>query len=52
MMLRHIDERAAANRIDAALEKVLWRGECVTRDLGGNATTKKFVAEIIRELER
>ncbi|MGZ9174792.1 MAG: isocitrate/isopropylmalate dehydrogenase family protein, partial [Candidatus Binatia bacterium] len=27
MMLHHIGERAAANRIDAALEKVLWRGD-------------------------
>ena len=52
MMLRHIGERAAANRIYAALEKVLWRGDCVTRDLGGTATTKKFAETIIREIER
>jgi isocitrate dehydrogenase (NAD+) len=52
MMLRHIDERAAANRIDAALEKVLWRGDCLTRDLGGTATTKQFTDAIIREIER
>ena len=52
MMLRHINERAAANRIGAALEKVLGRGDCVTRDLGGTATTKKFAEAIIREIER
>ena len=52
MMLRHVDERAAANRIDAALEKVLWRGDCLTRDLGGMATTKRFSEALIREIER
>jgi isocitrate dehydrogenase (NAD+) len=52
MMLRHIGERAAANRIDAALEKVLWHGDCVTRDLGGTATTKRFAEAIIKEIER
>jgi len=52
MMLRHIDERASANRIDAALEKVLWRGDCLTRDLGGTASTKQFTEAIIREIER
>jgi isocitrate dehydrogenase (NAD+) len=52
MMLRHISERAAANRIFVALERVLTRGEALTRDLGGNATTKKFGEAIIREIER
>lgn len=52
MMLRHISERGAANRIYAALEKVLWRGDCVTRDLGGTAGTKKFTEAIIKEIER
>lgn len=52
MMLRHIGERAAANRIYAALETVLRRGDCVTRDLGGTATTKKFAEAIIKEIER
>ena len=52
MMLRHISERAAANRIFLALERVLRRGETLTRDLGGNATTKQFGAAIIRDIER
>jgi isocitrate dehydrogenase (NAD+) len=52
MMLRHISEKAAANRIAAALERVLARGEVMTRDLGGHATTKKFAEAIIREMER
>ncbi len=52
MMLRHIGERAAADRIYAALEKVLWRGDCVTPDLGGTAKTKSFAEAIIKEIER
>jgi isocitrate dehydrogenase (NAD+) len=50
MLLRHIGEHAAAKRIDAALEKVLARGDPVTRDLGGKATTKQFTAAIVREV--
>ena len=52
MLLRHISEKAAANRISLALERVLMRGEVMTRDLGGNASTTKFADAIIREIER
>ena len=52
LMLRHLSEKAAANRISRALERVLMRGEVMTRDLGGHATTKKFAEAIIREIER
>ena len=52
MMLRHLNERDAASRIETALEKVLARRDRVTRDLGGTATTKQFAEAIIREIER
>jgi isocitrate dehydrogenase (NAD+) len=52
MMLRHLSEKAAANRIALALERVLMRGEILTADLGGTASTKKFGEAIIREIER
>ncbi|MGH7853860.1 MAG: isocitrate/isopropylmalate family dehydrogenase, partial [Candidatus Binatia bacterium] len=52
MMLRHISEKAAANRIALALDRVLIRGDGLTRDLGGTASTKKFAEAIIREIER
>jgi isocitrate dehydrogenase (NAD+) len=52
MMLRHIGEGAAARRIYAALETVLRRGDCITRDLGGTATTNKFAGAIIKQIER
>src|SRR5205807_668710 len=42
MMLNRISEQTAAKRISAALERVLQRGDCLTPDLGGSATTKKF----------
>ena len=52
MMLRHMSEKAAANRIALALERVLTRGEALTRDLGGRATTQRFAEAIIQEIER
>ena len=52
MMLRHLSEKAAANRISLALERVLMRGEVLTPDLGGTASTKKFADAIVREIEK
>ena len=50
MMLRHIGERPAADRIEAALNKVLEKHEKVTRDLGGSASTNEFTDAIISAL--
>jgi isocitrate dehydrogenase (NAD+) len=50
MMLEHIGERAAADRIRAALGRVLAAGKVRTRDLGGTATTTEFTESIIRDL--
>jgi isocitrate dehydrogenase (NAD+) len=52
MMLRHIGEQAAADRIMAALDRVLGAGAVRTRDLGGTATTTEYTAELCREIER
>lgn len=52
MMLKRISERKAATRIRSALEKVLIKGDSLTPDLGGSATTKKFAEAIIKEIER
>ncbi len=51
MLLRHVSETAAASRIVAALENVLLKGEVLTPDLGGSASTKRFADAIIREME-
>lgn len=49
-MLNYIGEKAAAERIEHALMKVLEEGKCVTADLGGTAGTKEFTEEIIKNL--
>lgn len=50
LMLKHLNERERALRIQAALEKVLAEGQVLTRDLGGQATTLDFTEAIIRSL--
>jgi len=50
LMLRHLDERAAADRIMTALERVLTAGTTRTRDLGGTASTSEFAGAVCRAL--
>jgi isocitrate dehydrogenase (NAD+) len=50
LMLRHIGENDAANRIDAALTAVLAEKKHVTRDLGGTSGTKGFTEAIVAKL--
>ncbi len=49
LMLRHIDEQAVADRVSAALARVLG-GPVRTRDLGGTATTREFSDAVCRAL--
>jgi isocitrate dehydrogenase (NAD+) len=51
MMLRHIGEGAAADRVMGALTRVLAAGTTLTRDLNGSATTTAFTDAICREIE-
>ena len=48
MMLDHLGERDAAERIRAALGRVLTDGAVRTRDLGGTATTTEFTDAVCR----
>jgi isocitrate dehydrogenase (NAD+) len=50
LMLKHIEEREAAVRIQSALEKILAEGQMLTRDLGGQATTIEFTEAVIHAL--
>ena len=50
MMLRHIHEDAAADRIWAAMLRVLAGDKVRTRDLGGSATTTGYADAIIAAL--
>lgn len=52
LMLRHLGETAAANRIEQAVTRVLARGDTVTRDLGGTANTRQYAEALIKEIER
>jgi len=49
-MLRHLGEGAIADRIAAALGRVLADDQVRTRDLGGTASTAEFTHAICRRL--
>jgi isocitrate dehydrogenase (NAD+) len=50
LMLRHIDEGAAADRIMQSLAAVLNAGAIRTRDLGGTASTLEFADAVVRNM--
>jgi isocitrate dehydrogenase (NAD+) len=50
LMLRHIDEGDAADRVQAALENVYKEKKSLTRDVGGTAGTKAFADAMIAAL--
>src|SRR5579863_2866034 len=50
LMLRHIDEDAAADRIQAALEKTYAAKKTLTRDVGGKAGTQAFADAVIQNM--
>ncbi|HEY7025230.1 MAG TPA: isocitrate/isopropylmalate dehydrogenase family protein [Candidatus Limnocylindrales bacterium] len=53
LMLRHLGEIAAAERVETAVREVIAAGRTVPRDLGGEAGTQQFagvVAERVAEL--
>jgi len=52
LMLRHIQETDAANRIQAALEHVYQNKEKLTRDMGGTASTTEFADAVIAAMSR
>lgn len=49
-MLKYIGEESAAAKIEKALYNVIEEGKVLTADLGGNATTDDYTAEIIRQI--
>ena len=50
LMLKHIGEAEAANRIENAVAKVIAEGKVKTKDLGGTSTTDDFAAAVISYL--
>ena len=47
MMLRHIDEKAAATAIEQALFGMYRSGDVLTQDVGGDATTSEFADALV-----
>lgn len=52
LMLAHIGELSAAERLDDAVNRVIAAGAVRTRDLGGEASTDQFTEAIIAQLQR
>ena len=52
LMLRHIDEGAAADRVQTALEKTYAAKKSLTRDVGGNSGTRAFADAVIESMEQ
>lgn len=52
LMLEHLGETAAAELLMAAIEKVTARGNCLTPDLGGTATTREVTDAVCAVLKQ
>src|SRR5262245_55085311 len=50
LMLNHIEERAAATKIETAMLAVFEEGKVRTRDVGGTASTDEFADAIISKM--
>jgi isocitrate dehydrogenase (NAD+) len=50
MMLRHIGETDAADKVSSALDSVLIAGDVRTRDMGGTASTTEFAEAVAKAL--
>ncbi|VDD74052.1 unnamed protein product [Mesocestoides corti] len=51
-LLRHINLDHYANRLEAALFRVIRTGHCLTPDLGGCGTTTEFSHSVLQEMLR
>ena len=51
LMLRHIDEEAAADRVQTALEATYAAKKTLTRDVGGQAGTRAFADAVIQAMQ-
>ncbi len=50
LMLRYLDEREAADKIENAMLAVFKEGKVRTRDIGGTAKTAEFADAIIQKI--
>jgi isocitrate dehydrogenase (NAD+) len=47
LMLRHLEEFAAADKVQKAVETVYGVGKMLTRDVGGNIGTNQFADAVM-----
>jgi isocitrate dehydrogenase (NAD+) len=50
-MLRHIEERAAAEKVERAMLTVFEEGKVRTRDIGGSSSTNEFADAIVAKMK-
>ncbi|HUJ28790.1 MAG TPA: isocitrate/isopropylmalate family dehydrogenase [Myxococcales bacterium] len=50
MLLEHIGERTAADRLSTAIREAIASKEAITPDLGGSATTRMFTQAVLKRL--
>ena len=50
LLFRHLGESEKAQRVLSAVEAVYQRGEALTSDLGGDATTTEFTEAVVQHL--
>jgi isocitrate dehydrogenase (NAD+) len=50
MLLEHIGERTAADKLMTAIREAIASKEAVTPDLGGSATTRMFTSAVLKRL--
>jgi isocitrate dehydrogenase (NAD+) len=51
LMLRHLGEREAADRVERAMLKVYTDGRVRTRDVGGTSRTNEFARAVVEAME-
>jgi isocitrate dehydrogenase (NAD+) len=51
MLLIHLGESEAAQRLQSAVEGVYREGKYLTGDVGGSATTEEFTDAVLRGLK-
>jgi isocitrate dehydrogenase (NAD+) len=51
LMLRHLGETDAADRVETAVRNVIAEGRTVTHDLGGSAGTREFAQAVVERLQ-
>lgn len=50
MMLEHLGYNNEASEVRNAINRVLTNKEKTTKDIGGKATTKEYIDEIIKNI--